>query len=72
MELLLKNLANLLKVKTIVTIILTVVFAVLACMNKVTNEFMNVYLVVIAFYFGTQSTRAKVEGEYGIDLTDME
>jgi K+-transporting ATPase A subunit len=45
---------NLLTVKSIVTIVLTAVFAYLAVVNKISQDFMTVYAVVIAFYFGTQ------------------
>ena len=51
-EKIIKRIANLLSVKSIVTITLTAVFAYLAVTN-----FMTVYAVVIAFYFGTQTQR---------------
>lgn len=54
MELLKKRLANLLSVKSLVTICLTVTFCVLTVQTKVAQEFNTVYLMVIAFYFGTQ------------------
>ena len=51
-------LGNLLCVKSIVTIVLTVVFACLALSGKITGQdFLTVFSVVIAFYFGTQSQR---------------
>ena len=52
-----KRLANLLCVKSLVTLILTAVFAFLAVEGKISQEFMTVYTVVIAFYFGTQATK---------------
>lgn len=56
-----ERLSKLLTVKSIVTILLTVVFAVLALCGAVTAEqFLTVFTVIIAFYFGTQATR---EGE---------
>lgn len=55
MENLKKRLANLLTVKSLVTLTLTVVFAVLSCMGQVTTEqFLTIFTVVIGFYFGTQ------------------
>lgn len=51
----LKNLANLIKVKTIVTLAVITVFSVLALNGQISPE--NVMLIVtsvIAFYFGTQ------------------
>ena len=63
MELVKKRLANLLAVKSIVTVILTVVFAYLAVRGQVTtDQFLTVFTVVIAFYFGTQAER-KAAGE---------
>ncbi|MBR4114283.1 MAG: hypothetical protein IKK54_06530 [Anaerotignum sp.] len=46
---------NLLTVKSIVTIALTVVFSVLSIHDRISGEqFLNIFSVVIAFYFGTQ------------------
>ena len=60
MENLMKRLGNLLSVNSIVTVVLTAVFAYLAITGGVSQEFMTVYTVVIAFYFGTQvSEKAK-------------
>lgn len=56
-EILTQRLARLLCVKSLVTLILTVVFAILACTGGLGQEFMTVYTVVIAFYFGTQTER---------------
>ena len=58
MELLKKRLANLLCVKSLVTIVLTAAFAVLALRGKVSQDFMTIYAVIISFYFGTQHERA--------------
>ena len=55
MELLRKRLANLLSVKSLTTLTLTAVFAVMALRGTISQDFMTVYAVVIAFYFGTQS-----------------
>ena len=55
---LIKNLANLIKVKTIVTFVVLVVFAVLSLKGEISPD--NVMIVtstVIAFYFGTQHER---------------
>jgi len=55
-----KKLANLLSIKSLVTLILTLVFAYLACTDVVTGEqFLTVFSVVIAFYFGTQAVKEK-------------
>ena len=50
-----QKLAQLLTVKSIVTLALTAVFAYLSIAGRVTGqEFLTVFSVVIAFYFGTQ------------------
>lgn len=52
---LIKNLANLVKVKTIVTLTVISVFAVLALRGDITaDNVMVIVSTVIAFYFGTQ------------------
>lgn len=51
----LKNLANLIKVKTIVTMVVTAVFAVLALNGSITaDNAMIIISMVMSFYFGTQ------------------
>ena len=67
METLKKNAANLLKVKTIVTLALTLVFCILALCGAISSDnFMTVFTVVIAFYFGSQVEKlaAKAAGTY--------
>ena len=50
-----RRLGNLLAVKSLVTITLTVVFAVLALRETISgSEFLTIFTVVIGFYFGTQ------------------
>lgn len=51
----LKRLAALMSVKSLVTLILTGVFAYLAVTGQIAQDFMTIYAVIIAFYFGTQS-----------------
>ena len=61
MQELIKRLNNLFTVKSIVTIILTIVFAYLSVTGNVTTEqFLTVFTVVIAFYFGTQAERKNI------------
>ena len=51
----LKNLANLIKVKTIVTLSVMLVFGILSLKGTITaDNVMIVVSTVIAFYFGTQ------------------
>lgn len=53
-----KNLAALIKVKTIVTLVVVAVFAALALREKLQPDtVMTIVTMVVAFYFGTQSER---------------
>lgn len=49
-----EKLANLIDVKSIITILLTIVFCVLTLMGRISQEFLTIYTVIISFYFGTQ------------------
>ncbi len=51
-------LVNLLKVKSIVTVLTTLTFVYLAITHQIAQDFMVVYSVIIAFYFGTQTQKA--------------
>lgn len=53
------RLAHLLSVKSLVTLVLTVVFAYMAVAGTISQDFMTIYAVIIAFYFGTQSQKAQ-------------
>ena len=59
MEQLKKRLAKLVSVKSIVTISLTAVFAYMAIIGTISQDFMTIYAVIIAFYFGTQSQKVQ-------------
>ena len=64
-EVLADRLARLLCVKSLVTLLLTVTFAVITLRGDVSEDFMTVYTVIIAFYFGTQLERAAKKGDSG-------
>ena len=64
-ETVVKRLSNLLSVKSLVTLTLTAVFAVMALRGTISQDFMTVYAVVIAFYFGTQSQKVQDALETG-------
>lgn len=56
----LDNLANLIKVKTIVTLIIAVVFAVLSLNGTISSDnVMIIISMVVSFYFGTQHEKEK-------------
>ena len=49
MELIHKRLANLMSVKSLVTLVLTAVFAYMAVTGNISQDFMTIYAVIIAF-----------------------
>jgi len=52
----LNNIANLIKVKTIVTVLVLTVWAILALTTEAIPDTVNtIVTMVISFYFGTQS-----------------
>lgn len=54
----LKNLANLIKVKTIVTLVVMAVFVVLALRGDISaDNAMIIISMVVSFYFGTQAEK---------------
>lgn len=55
------RIAKLIDVKSIVTLVLTAVFAALSISGRLSAEqFLTIFTTVVAFYFGTQ-TRKKEE-----------
>lgn len=64
------NLAALIKVKSILTLIMAVVFAVLSLRGDINGaEFLAVFTTVIGFYFGTQHEKNTSEASV-TDVTD--
>lgn len=54
----LKNIANLIKVKTIVTMVVIAIFAVLSLRGDISaDNAMIIISMVVSFYFGTQAER---------------
>jgi positive regulator of sigma E activity len=55
MNKILNKIANLINVKSIVTLILVTIFSILSVKESITAEqFVSIFTVVIAFYFGTR------------------
>ena len=52
-----KRATNLISIKSLVTLILTIVFAHMAVKGAISQDFMLIYTVVISFYFGTQTQK---------------
>lgn len=69
MDKIIKRLGNLLSVKSLVTLVLTGVFAYMAVKGKISQDFMTIYAVIIAFYFGTQSQKMQ-DAVYGESKSD--
>ena len=65
MDNIIKRLGNLLSVKSLVTLALTIVFAYQSVTGTISQDFMTIYAVIIAFYFGTQSQKLQdaVDGD---------
>lgn len=52
------RISKLLTVKSLVTIALTIIFSFLAVTGRIPiHDYMTVYTVIIAFYFGTQTEK---------------
>lgn len=69
------SLKNLLKVKSIITIVLTLVFGVLLITGifspvTIPQEFTMIYTTVISFYFGTQYQKGKDDNGKTVEDTD--
>lgn len=53
-----EKLAKLIDVKSIMTLVLTMVFCALALMGVISGqEFLTIFTVIVGFYFGTQSQK---------------
>lgn len=59
-----EKLAKLIDIKSIVTILLTLVFCYLSITGVIAAQlFMTIFVVVIGFYFGTQAEKKKNTNE---------
>lgn len=57
-----KILSNLLQIKKLIALLLTIVFCYLAVIGKVNSEqFLTVFSLVVAFYFGQSTARQSIE-----------
>lgn len=55
------KLAKLVDVKSIVTLLLTIVFCILCIIAEVPQALLTIYTVVIGFYFGTQAAKSSAQ-----------
>lgn len=59
MKEILENIAKLIKVKTFVTIVVMVLFSIEVVRGNISCEYLNnIAVMVIAFYFGTQTEKS--------------
>lgn len=57
-----ENIAKLIDVKSIITFVLTGVFAYLSFIGKISeNQFMTVYIMCVSFFFGTKIGKKEAE-----------
>lgn len=64
----LKRLAKLIDVKSIVTFVLTGVFAYLSVIGVISgDQFLTVFTMVVSFYFGTQTGKREAKEEQEVD-----
>ena len=53
-----ERISKLLTVKSIVTLILTLIFGYLAIIGRIEpKDYVQIFLIIIGFYFGTQSAK---------------
>ena len=61
---------KLLTVKSLVTLVLTAVFSVLAIRRDIsTDQFLTIFTVVIGFYFGTQHEKGSIDNGKATDIS---
>lgn len=57
-----ERLSKMLSIKSIVTLLLTIVFCYLSVIQVISSElFMTVFTTVIAFYYGTQTEKKTIQ-----------
>ena len=54
-----EKIAKLVDVKSLVTLAFTIAYLVMAFIMPIPEQVHNIYLMIIAFYFGTQSAKLK-------------
>lgn len=64
---------NLFTVKSLVTFFLTLVFGYLAVIQAITpDKVVEIYMIIIAFYFGTQKAKSEIPDTDPAQSTDEE
>ena len=58
-----EKIAKLIDVKSIMTLALTLVFCIMCFFPAIPSELKDIYLIIVGFYFGTQSQKKKEVSE---------
>ena len=67
------KLAKLIDVKSIMTLLLTLVFCILALIGVISGEqFLTIFVTVVGFYFGTQSQKRNAETKPDANASEAE
>ena len=67
------KLAKLIDVKSIMTLLLTLVFCILALVGVISGEqFLTIFVTVVGFYFGTQSLKQSAETKPSAEASEAE
>lgn len=61
------KIAKLIDVKSIITIILTVEFVILANKGTISTEYLGIYTMLIGFYFGIQKQKKDTTSDTNIE-----
>ena len=57
------------EVKSFMTVVMTIAYIYLTIVGNMTQEFQTIYLMIVAFYFGTQAEKLK---QYKIEKNQQE
>ena len=56
-------------IKSFITVVMTIAYIYLTIVGNMTQEFQTIYLMIVAFYFGTQAEKLK---QYKIEKNQQE
>lgn len=56
-------------IKSFITVVMTIAYIYLTIAGNMTQEFQTIYLMIVAFYFGTQAEKLK---QYTADKNQQE
>lgn len=56
-------------IKSFITVVMTIAYIYLTIAGNMTQEFQTIYLMIVAFYFGTQAEKLK---QYTVEKNQQE